>query len=173
MDVAEEVGSELVVARGETAAVFQAAEHAQGGVATLVEGLAEADFPDAVALGRDVGDRALVLDQVADAVAVIGAIGVDDTAPGQGVQQVLGGAAVGGLAWRQQECERSALAVGDSVDLAVATAPADTDRLEVSPPFAPAAERCALTCVLSISTSVFRGRHLSRRFIRAIAIQTN
>ena len=86
MVVAEEVGSELVIARRETAAVFQAAEHALDGVATLVEGLveglAEAAFPGAVTLGRDVGDRALVLDQVADAVAVIGAIGVDDTAPG-------------------------------------------------------------------------------------------
>ncbi len=70
--------------------------------AASVEGLAKAGFPDAIALGRDVGDRALVLDQVADAVAVIGAVGMDNAAPGQGVQQVLGGAAVGGLAWRQQ-----------------------------------------------------------------------
>ena len=153
MDVAEEVGGEFVVAGGEAAAVFQAAEHALYGVAALVEGLAEAAFPDAVALGRDVGDRALFLDQFADAVAIIGTIGVDDAATGQCTQQVLGGAAVGGLSRRQQEGERSALAIGDGVDLGVATAPADADRLEVRPPFPPAAERCAFTCVLSINTS--------------------
>ena len=162
MDVAEEVGGEFVVAGGEASAVFQAAEHAFDGVAALVEGLAEAALPDAIALGWDVGDRALVLDQIADAVAVVGAVGVDDAAPGQSVQQMLGGAAVGGLSRRQQEGERSSLAVGDGVDLGIATAPADADRLEVRPyfdrlstgSFPPAAERCAFTCVLSIKTSV-------------------
>ena len=154
MDVAEEVVGEFVVAGGEASAVFQAAEHAFDGVAALVEGLAEAALPDAIALGWDVGDRALVLDQIADAVAVVGAVGVDDAAPGQSVQQMLGGAAVGGLSRRQQEGERSSLAVGDGVDLGIATAPADADRLEVRPPFPPAAERCAFTCVVSIKTSV-------------------
>lgn len=100
MDVTEEVGGEFVVAGGEASAVLEAAEHALDGIATLVEGFAEAAFPAAVALGRDVGDRALILDQIADAVAVIGAVGVDDAAPGQGVEQVLGGAAVGGLSRR-------------------------------------------------------------------------
>jgi hypothetical protein len=154
VDVSEEVGSEFVVAGCEASAVLEATEHALDGVAAFVEGLAEAAFPDAIALGRDVGDRALFLDQVTDAVAVAGTVGVDDAAPGQCVQQMLGGAAVGGLSRRQQEGERSALAIGDGVDLGVAPAPADANRLEVRPPFPPAAERCALTCVLSINTSV-------------------
>ena len=80
MDVAEEVGGEFVIAGGEAAAVLKAAEHPLDGVATLVERFAEAAFPAPVALGRDVGDRALLFDQVADAVAVIGAVGVDDAA---------------------------------------------------------------------------------------------
>ena len=67
---------------------------------------------------------------------------------------MLGRLAVGGLARCQQEGERSALAIGDGVDLGVASAPADPDRLVLRPPFPPAAERCAFTCVLSISTSV-------------------
>ena len=66
---------------------------------------------------------------------------------------MLGRLAVCGLARCQQEGERPALVVGDGVDLGVATAPADPDRLEVRPPFPPAADRCAFTCVLSISTS--------------------
>ena len=80
MDIAEEVGGEFVVASGEVAAVFEAAEHSLDGVAALVKGFAQAAFPAPVALGRDVGDRALLLDQLTDAIAVIGAVGVDDAA---------------------------------------------------------------------------------------------
>ena len=80
MDVAEEVGGEFVVAGSEAAAVLETAEHALDGVAALVETFAEAAFPASVALGRDVGDRALLLDQVTAAVAVVGAVGVDDAA---------------------------------------------------------------------------------------------
>ena len=65
---------------GEAAAVLEAAEHSLDGVAALVKGLAEAAFPAPVALGRDVGDRTLLLDQVTDAIAVISAIGMDDAA---------------------------------------------------------------------------------------------
>jgi len=153
MDAAEEVGGEFVIAGGEASAVLEAAEHPFDGVASLVEGFAEASFPAPVALGRNVGDGALFLDQVADAVAVIGAVGVDDTAPGKRGQQLLGCPAVRRLARRQQEGERPAVAIGDRVDLGIAAAPADADRLEVCPPFPPAAERCAFTWVLSISTS--------------------
>ena len=42
--------------------MLEAAEHALDSVAALVEGFAEAAFPAPVALGRDVGDRALLLD---------------------------------------------------------------------------------------------------------------
>ena len=66
MDIAEEVGGEFVVASGEAAAVLEAAEHTLDGVAAFVEGLAEAAFPAPVALGRDVGDRALLFNQVAE-----------------------------------------------------------------------------------------------------------
>ncbi len=153
MDVAEEVGGELVVAGGEAATVLEAAEHALDGVAALVEGLAEAAFPAPVGFGRDVGDRALLLDYVADAVAVVSAIGVNDAAHRQACQQQFARLAVGCLSGRQQEGERSSLAVGDGVNFGVAPAPADTDRLGARPPFPPAAERCAFTWVLSINTA--------------------
>ena len=80
--------------------------------------------------------------------------GLDDAARWQLVQQMLRRFAVGLLSRRQQKGGRPALAVGDGMDLGVAPAPADADRTEARPPFPPAAERCALTCVLSISTSV-------------------
>ncbi len=80
MYVAEEVGCEPVVAGGQAPAVLQTAEHAFDGVAAFVEAAAEAAFPEPIGLGRDVRDGALVLDQAPYAVAVIGAVGMDDAA---------------------------------------------------------------------------------------------
>ena len=78
---------------------------------------------------------------------------MDNAARGQVDEQVLGRATVRRLAGRQVEGERPAVSVGDGVDLGVAAAPIGADLLRVSPPLPPAAERCAFTCVLSISTS--------------------
>jgi len=153
MDGAEEVVGVPVIAGCKPPAVFKAAEHALDGVAALVEGLAEAAFPHTRALWRDVRDRALIFDQVADAVGVVGTVGVDDAPFGQVDQQMLGRTAIGRLARRQMKGEWAAIAVGDGVDLGVPATPTAADRLRVSPPLPPAAERCAFTCVLSISTS--------------------
>ena len=153
MDAAEEDIGAAVISGSDAAAVLEATEHALDGVSALVEDAAEAGFPAAVGLGRDVRDGLLALDQIADAVAVIRPVGVDDAARGQVAQQHVRHATVGSLARRQVERERSALCVGDRVKLGVSATPADADRLGVRPPFPPAAERCAFTCVLSISTS--------------------
>ncbi len=133
VDGCEEVVGDAVISGCEPSAVLEAAEHALDGVATLVEGFAETGFPHSGALWRDVRDRALVLDQVAGAVGVVSAVGVDDTPPGQVGQQMLGRPAVGRLSGRQVESEWPAISVGDGVDLGVAATPAATDRLRVSP----------------------------------------
>ena len=52
----------------------------------------------------------------------------------RGVQQRIGLAAIGDLAG-QQEAQRSAFAVGEGVELAVAAAPADPDRPDERPLF--------------------------------------
>lgn len=153
MYAAEEDGGGAVIARGEASAVLEAAEHAFDGVAALVEAAAEAAFPTSVGLGRDVGNSTLPLDEVADAVGVIGAVGMDNAAGRQAVEQCLCCPTVCCLARRQEEGERLALGVGDGMDLRVASASADADCLDVRPPFPPAAERWAFTCVLSIRTS--------------------
>jgi hypothetical protein len=96
---------------------------------------------------------ALALDQVADRVAVIGLVGEHDGARRKIIKQDIGCTTIGDLTTRQQEAERSAFAVGERVELAVAAAPADPDRLGKRPPFPPPAERCAFMWVLSIRTS--------------------
>lgn len=141
MDGAEEVVGDPIIAGCEASVVLEAAEHALDGVAALVERLAEAAFPKTGALRRDVRDGPLALDQVADAVGVVGRVGVDDAPLGQVGQQMLGRAAVGHLTGRQVEGEWPAITIGDGVDLGVAAAPAATDRLRVSPPLPPAAKR--------------------------------
>lgn len=49
----------------------------------FVEGLAEAAFSKPCDFGRDVRDGALGFNEIADAVGVIGMVGMDDAALGQ------------------------------------------------------------------------------------------
>jgi hypothetical protein len=88
-----------------------------------------------------------------DAVAVVSTVGMDDAACRQIREQFLGRTAVCRLAWRQMEGAWPAFFIGDRVDLGVPTTAADADRLGVRPPLPPAADRCAFTCVLSMSIS--------------------
>lgn len=74
LDHREEVAGELVVTGGDAAEVLQLGEEALDEVALAVEPLAKADFPAAVALGWNVGRGALLLDQLADAVCVVGLV---------------------------------------------------------------------------------------------------
>ena len=104
-------------------------------------------------LRRDVGHGTLALDQVADRVAVICLVGQHDGARREIVEQDISSTAVSDVAAGQQKAERAPFAVGERVELADVSAPADPDRLDKRPPFPPPAERCAFICVLSIRTS--------------------
>ena len=54
------------------------------------------------------------------------------------------------VARREQQDPRAAERIGQRVDRGRAAAARTPDRLVEGPPFPPAAERCAFTCVLSI-----------------------
>ena len=97
MDHGEEVGGELIVTGGDAAEVLQLREKPLDQVALAVEPLAEARLPLAVAFGRDVGSGALVLDQLADAVAVIGLVRQYDGARAEVIEQAIGDLPVVGL----------------------------------------------------------------------------
>ena len=89
-----------------------------------------------------------------DWFTVIGFVGEHDGAGREVSQQRIGGPAVGDVAPGQQEAERPAFAVGEGMELAVASAPADSDRLEERPPFSRQQQSGAPSCILSIKTSV-------------------
>ena len=117
MDHSEEVGSELVVAGGDAAEVLQLGEEPLDQIALAVEAFAEAGFPFTVALRWDVGRGAFVLDQLADAVGIIGLVRQHDGARAEMVEQRVGDLPVVGLSSGQAEPDREALRVDDDVDL--------------------------------------------------------
>ena len=71
MKGSEEVCGVSIVAGCDAPEVLDAAEHALDGVSAAVEEGREAVFPDAVGLGRDVGEGPAAADLAADGVAVV------------------------------------------------------------------------------------------------------
>ena len=106
-----------------------------------------------VLAGRVVGyDRlCTALDQEKpEPVAVIGGICRAHTAWRQWFEQALGNRCVAALAGSYLERDGTAATIDNSMDFCRSPAARAADRLEVGPPFPPAAERCALAVVLSI-----------------------
>jgi hypothetical protein len=70
--------------------VLQLGEEPLDQVALAVEPLAEAGLPAPVALWRDVGRGALRVDQLADAIGVVGFVGQYDGAGAKAIEQRVG-----------------------------------------------------------------------------------
>ena len=103
--------------------------------------------------GRVIGNDRLgaALDQKQpEPVAVIGGICGAQTAWRQRFQEAAGDGCVAALARGYLERDGTAATIDNSMDLCRSPAARAADRLEVGPPFPPAAERCALAVVLSI-----------------------
>lgn len=130
--------------------MFELAEEALDEVAFAVERLAEAGLPFAVGFGRDVGHRALRLDQIADAVGIISLVGQNDGARIETIKQAERGGTVMGLTRCQADPDREAFGIDDRVDLGREAAPGATETMISIPLFAVAACWCARMEVLSI-----------------------
>ena len=96
--------------------MLQLREEALDQVAFAVKPLAEAGLPASVALGRNIGRGTLVLDQLANAVGVIGFVGEHDGAWTKAVEQHVGDLPVVRLPCGQAEPDREALRVDNDVD---------------------------------------------------------
>ena len=83
----------------------------------------------------------MVLDLSTDRVGVVAFVCMPDVAIGKTMEQRRGGGAIRDLAARQHESERTALSIGQRMDLGRAAAPRAADGLIFLPPFPPAAER--------------------------------
>lgn len=106
--------------------------------------------------GRVVGDDRLgaALDQeAAQPVAVISRIGDQTGWWRQGTDEREGDRGVAALSRRELNGQGPARAIDGQMDLSRSPAPRATYGLEAAPPLPPAAERCALMCVLSSKSS--------------------
>jgi hypothetical protein len=84
------VPGEFVVAGSDPAEVLELAQEVLDEVALTIEHLAETGFSFAIGFGRDVGRRALFLDQRADAVGIVGLVGKHDHVRPEMVAQFVG-----------------------------------------------------------------------------------
>lgn len=117
-----------------------------------VEVWREAVFPAPVDLGWDIRCYASVFNLVTDGIAVIALVAMQDVSLRHGVEQCVGGLAIGDLAAGQQKGNRATERIGQGVNFRGSATTRATNRLRPFPPFPPAAQRCAFTADESMST---------------------
>lgn len=91
MNHREEVFGEFVVTGGDAPEVFELAEEAFDQITLAIEPLAGAWLPFAIGFGWDVGHCVLGVDQVADAIGIVGFVGQNDGARIEAVEQAICG----------------------------------------------------------------------------------
>lgn len=91
-------------------------------VALAVEALAEAGLPAPVAFRRNVRRGALLLDQRANAIGVVGLVSQHNGARAEMIEKAVGDFPVMRLACSQAEPDREPLRVNNDVDLGRETA---------------------------------------------------
>jgi len=100
-------------------------------------------------IGRDDGLCSALCEPVTQARCIIGTVGQQLVAGTADGQQCPGAGKVMGVAGRQGEGDGSAVIIAQRVDFGRATTARGANGMMTSPPFAPAAERCALIWVES------------------------
>ena len=91
----------------------------------------------------------LVFEEGAERIGIVAFVRQKFLDAGDQADTFLRHAAVGGVARREDQDPRAAKRVDDRVDLAIAAAFRQPDRLKISPPFPPLAQRCTFTWLLS------------------------
>jgi len=150
LDHREEVLREFVIAGSNAPEVLELVEEALDQITLAIKCLAEAWFPFAIGFCRDVGNSALGLDQVADAIGIIGFVSKNDGARIETIEQAISGGAIMGLSGGQAEPDREPLRINDGVDLGGEPTSGVTETMISIPLFAVAACWCARMEVLSI-----------------------
>ncbi len=145
---------ELVVARGDAPPVLEPAPHALDEVAIFIGRGVIGDGPSSCEGGRNDGLDAALGEAVAEMVGVIPSIGDEPSDGPRGIDQGGGQADVVGVAAAQQQDAGAASVVDQPVQLGGPSPARTTYPLEEVPPFAPAAERCALTWVASMEAEL-------------------
>lgn len=144
----------FIVSCGDAAQVLDAADGALDDVAALVGLAIEGVEVRAAGSVGDGGYSAPGEEQAAQRVAVIGPVSGERDGGGQPVDQIRRDRCVAAMAARDGEGDQLAMPGDQRVLLRGGPAARATYGVGVSPPFPPAAERCALPQVLSNINSV-------------------
>jgi hypothetical protein len=150
MGCSQKIRGEFVEARRDASPVLDAAEVVFDLMPAAVEAFRTIGFLAGVSAARNDRQGAVVLDRLADLLAVVGFVGGDGERRARRIEHLIDDLTVVDLPARDDEVQRSAPAIDDRVDFRAPAAAADTDRLIFLPPFAPLAARCAFTTVLSM-----------------------
>ena len=145
-----EVACELVVACRDATPVFETAKGPLDHVAPLVGAAVEGVVLFARRIVRDDRSRSALAQELAQGVAVIGSIGGAGSSWRELVEEAFCSTNIAALAGRHLNRDDPSDGIANRMDLGRASAAGATDSLRFRPPFAPAAERCALAVVESI-----------------------
>lgn len=145
-----EVSCELVVASCDTAPVFEAAEGALDQVAALVGVAVEGVETLACWIVGNDRQRSAVVQELPQSVTVVGGIGRTFPTWWQLAEKSNGGTNVAELTRCHLNRYGASERIADRVDLGCPPSTRATDSLRFSPPFPPAAERCAFAVVESM-----------------------
>lgn len=144
MNCCQEVARQLVVPGCDTSEVLEAAEHTLDDIAAFVGGLVIAMRVFAGRIGRDDGLDATLGEFATQAVGVIGSVGQKAAGMSDHADKAACTSQIMGVAWRDQESQRAPGIIRQRVDFGGLPAARAADGIVEGPPFAPAAERCAL-----------------------------
>ena len=99
---------------------------------------------------RDHRLDAALCEPIAQASCIVSSVGQQSARQAGCSQELSGAGEIVSVAGGDEKRKRAPQIVGQRMDFGRPPAPRAADRVTKGPPFAPAAERCALMCVLSI-----------------------
>lgn len=141
MDCGEEVGGELVVARGNAPEILEAAEAPFDDVTATIGLFVEAMDTDSIGFVRDYGFGAALGDLRTQVIAIVAFVGKQSAHIRCERQNVGRSSNVSILARRQMKNDRPAKRIAQPMDFGRAPTTGAADRLIAFPPFPPEAQR--------------------------------
>jgi hypothetical protein len=136
---------ELIEASSNSPEILEPTETALNNVAVLIGFLVVTDFLFAIGSAWYHRLDAELFEECPDGVAIIAFVGEKLFNAGDQTDAFLRHRAISGVTGCNDEGPRAAEFVDYRVDLAVATAFREPDRLKIGPPFPPPAQRCTFT----------------------------
>jgi hypothetical protein len=142
-----------IISGSNSSKILDPVKHSLDSISVAVQIRRETVLPAPVALWRNIGRGAFVLDLSPDSISIVAFITMQKRCFVELIEQNVGCGAVGNMAAGQQKPDGTAETVGQGMDFGGASTTRATDRLIFLPPFPPDAQRCAFTAEESISTS--------------------